>query len=213
MSFGQHVLERERAGSPVGTMWLIFDQTYRNSYLLAGSIFPHMPLPGAWFDQGIAVRGTSWLDLASKMRVPEDTFARTAERFNDHAAAGHDQDFNRGASAYDRYYGDPTISPNPNLRALDPKRLYAVRVVLSDLGTCGGVTADEHGRALTGNGHAIPGLYAVGNTAANVFGTSYPGAGATIGQGLVFSRIAALHALNAATESQQNNQETERSHG
>ena len=38
------------------------------------------------------------------------------------------------------------------------------------------------------------GLYAIGNTAANAFGHSYPGAGATIGQGLVFGYLAALEA-------------------
>jgi 3-oxosteroid 1-dehydrogenase len=196
MSFGQHVLARERAGAPVGTMWLVFDKTYRNSYLLAGSIFPRMPLPTVWYEEGIAVQGNSWQELARKMKVPENTFFQTAARFSEMATAGVDADFNRGASAYDRYYGDPTITPNPNLRPLDPKCLYAVRVVLSDLGTCGGVTADEHARVLTENGEPIPGLYAVGNTAANAFGKSYPGAGATIGQGLVFSHVAAQHALN-----------------
>ena len=40
----------------------------------------------------------------------------------------------------------------------------------------------------------IDGLYAIGNTAANAFGKSYPGAGATIGQGVVFGYIAAQHA-------------------
>lgn len=200
MSFGQHVLERERAGAPVGDMWMIFDQTYRNSYLLAGSIFPRMPLPATWLDQGIAVRGKSWQELANKMQVPEDTFAQTAARFNRMAAAGTDTDYKRGASAYDRYYGDPTVRPNPNLRALDPKRLYAVRVVLSDLGTCGGITANAYGQALTCAGDPIPGLYAIGNTAANAFGTRYPGAGATIGQGLVYGRTAALHALNRADQ-------------
>lgn len=83
---------------------------------------------------------------------------------------------------YDQYYGDPDHPPQPQPSFTRPKRLYVVRIVLSDLGTCGGITADEHGRALRGNGQAIPGLYAVGNTAADVFGTSYPGAGATIGQ-------------------------------
>jgi len=43
-------------------------------------------------------------------------------------------------------------------------------------------------------GKAIDGLYAIGNTAANVFGASYPGAGATIAQGLVYGVIAATDA-------------------
>lgn len=197
MSFGHDVLEREREGRPVGAMWFVFDQTYRNSYLLGGAIFPRMALPKAWYDRGIAVRAASWEELAGEMGVPSGALAGTGRRFNGLAASGVDTDFGRGDSAYDRYYGDPTIAPNPNLRPLDPSGLYAIRIVLSDLGTCGGITADEHGRALTVDGTPIPGLYAIGNSAANVFGESYPGAGATIGQGLVFGHIVASHALSA----------------
>ena len=105
--------------------------------------------------------------------------------------AGDDPDFHRGRSAYDRYYGDPTITPNPNLRALDKGPFYAVKMVLSDLGTCGGLQADDRARVLREDGSAIDGLYAIGNTAANAFGTTYPGAGATIAQGLVYGYIAA----------------------
>ena len=105
--------------------------------------------------------------------------------------AGDDSDFHRGRSAYDRYYGDPTITPNPNLRALDKGPFYAVKMVLSDLGTCGGLQADDRARVLREDGSAIDGLYAIGNTAANAFGTTYPGAGATIAQGLVYGYIAA----------------------
>lgn len=42
-------------------------------------------------------------------------------------------------------------------------------------------------------GPAITGLYVIGNTAANAFGNPCPGAGATIGHGLVFGDIAARH--------------------
>ncbi|MCW3156739.1 FAD-binding protein [Micropruina sonneratiae] len=101
-----------------------------------------------------------------------------------------DADFHRGDSAYDRYYGDPTVTPNPNLLPLSGA-LYAVKVVLSDLDACGGLLADGDARVLRPDGSAIEGLYAIGNSAANAFGDSYPGAGATIGQGLVFGVIAA----------------------
>ena len=67
-------------------------------------------------------------------------------------------------------------------------------MTLSDLGTCGGLRADSHARVLREDGSTIPGLYAIGNTAANAFGDKYPGAGATIGQGLVFGYIAARDA-------------------
>ena len=48
-------------------------------------------------------------------------------------------------------------------------------MVLSDLGTCGGLKADERARVLREDGGVIAGLYAIGNTAANAFGTTYPG--------------------------------------
>ncbi|MFE3289917.1 3-ketosteroid-delta-1-dehydrogenase [Rhodococcus sp. NPDC059234] len=198
MSFGQLVLDRERAGEPIESMWIVFDQTYRNSYIMAGALFPRQPLPQAWYDAGIAHRASDPAELARAIGLPEEAFADTFRRFNEAAAAGTDPDFQRGASAYDRYYGDPTVSPNPNLRPLEKGPYFAVKMTLSDLGTCGGVTADERGRVLREDGSAVTGLYAIGNTAGNAFGKVYPGAGATIGQGLVYGYIVALDAANQA---------------
>ena len=194
MSFGQLVLERERSGHAVESMWIVFDQKYRNSYVFAGALFPRMPLPQSWYAAGIANRSDHLSDLAEKIGVPTTSFMATMTRFNEMSRAGHDADFGRGNSAYDRYYGDPTVAPNPNLRALDKGPFYAVKMVLSDLGTCGGLRADDRARVLREDGSVIDGLYAIGNTAANAFGNTYPGAGATIAQGLVYGYVAARHA-------------------
>ena len=190
MSFGQRVLELERAGTPVESMWIVFDQKYRNSYVFAAGSFPRMPLPKSWYQAGIAAKATNFADLAAQMGVPVADFEQSMTRFNESAAAGIDPDFDRGLSAYDRYYGDPTVTPNPNLRPLVKGPFYAVKMTLSDLGTCGGVVADERGRVHREDGGVIEGLYALGNTAANAFGAVYPGAGATIAQGLVYGYIA-----------------------
>ncbi len=194
MSFGQRLLELENAGERVETMWMVFDQRYRNSYVFAAELFPRMAIPQRWYDAGIAVRADTPVELADKMGVPAEEFAATVARFNENASAGQDPDFGRGRSAYDRYYGDPTVTPNPNLRPLTDGPFYAVKMVLSDLGTCGGLRADERARVLREDGSVIDGLYAIGNTAANAFGTTYPGAGATIAQGLVYGYIAAQDA-------------------
>ena len=196
MSFGQRLLELERSGSPVDAMWIVFDQQYRNSYVFGAQLFPRMPIPRAWYDAGIAVRADSLAELGARMGVPVSEFIQTMTRFNQIASDGDDPDFGRGRSAYDRYYGDLTIKPNPNLRPLVKGPFYAVKTVLSDLGTCGGLKADERARVLREDGVAIAGLYAIGNTAANAFGTTYPGAGATIAQGLVYGYIAARDAAN-----------------
>lgn len=194
MSFGQRLLELERSGSPVESMWIVFDQHYRNSYVFGAELFPRMRIPQAWYDAGIAVRADNLAELGAGIGVPVPEFVETMTRFNQNAAAGEDPDFGRGRSAYDRYYGDPTVKPNPNLRPLVNGPFYAVRMVLSDLGTCGGLKTDERARVLREDGGPIAGLYAIGNTAANAFGTTYPGAGATIAQGLVYGYIAAQEA-------------------
>ncbi|WP_280418242.1 3-ketosteroid-delta-1-dehydrogenase [Nocardia carnea] len=202
MTYGQQVLARERDGDPITEMWLVFDQRYRNSYIMAGGIFPRQPIPNSWYEAGIAHRADDPAALARAMGVPVDTFTGTFNQFNGYAETGTDPDFQRGASAYDRYYGDPTITPNPNLAPLSTAPYYAVKMVLSDLGTCGGVVADEHARVRREDGSLIEGLYAIGNTAGNAFGATYPGAGATIGQGLVYGYIAARHAAaSGITES------------
>jgi succinate dehydrogenase/fumarate reductase flavoprotein subunit len=159
--------------------------------VFAAELFPRMPVPKAWYEAGIAHRSGNLEELGRKIGVPEPQFVATVARFNEMAHAGNDSDFDRGRSAYDRYYGDLTVTPNPTLRALTRGPFYAVKMVLSDLGTCGGLRADDRARVLREDGTSIDGLYAIGNTAANAFGATYPGAGATIAQGLVYGYIAA----------------------
>ena len=190
MSFGQKVLQLEAENAPVEEMWLVFDKSYRDSYVLAGALFPGMAIPDQWYQEGVAAKGSNPGELAAAMGVPPLALEGTMRRYNQLCKLGVDHDFGRGDNAYDRYYGDPTVHPNPNLRPLEGN-LFAVKMVLSDLGTCGGLSANEKGRVLQSDGSEIPGLYSLGNNAANVFGKSYPGAGATIGQGLVYGLIIA----------------------
>ena len=180
--------------------WIIFDQKYRNNYVFGGGVMPRMKLPKAWYDAGIAHKGETIAELAQKLNMPG--LVDGVNRFNGFAAQGHDDDFKRGQTAYDRYYGDPTNTPNPNLRPLTEGPYYAVQVIPGDLGTCGGISADEYARALRADASVIDGLYATGNTAGNAFGHYYPGAGATIGQGLTFGWVAAMHAAGRLDASQ-----------
>ena len=192
MTAGQIITGKHTAEDPHIPAWIVFDQRYRNRYLFGAGLFPRQPLPQAWYDAGIAKKGATVEDLAVELAMPE--LPATVDRFNLLAAAGRDDDFGRGDSAYDRYYGDPTVSPNPCLGPIDKGPFYAVQVVPGDLGTCGGVRADRYARALRADGSVIEGLYAIGNAAGNAFGRVYPGPGATVGQGLSFGYVAAQHA-------------------
>lgn len=191
MSAGQIIFGQDDGEAPHHPLWMIFDQRYRNRYLLATQVFPRQDLPKAWYRHGIAHRAASLDELAAQLGLPE--LPATVARFNLMAAQGKDDDFARGESMYDHYYADPTVFPNPNLAPIDKGPYYAVAVAPGDLGTCGGVRADEFGRALRPSSEPIEGLYAIGNAAGNVFGTIYPGAGCTIGQGLVYGWIVAQH--------------------
>jgi predicted oxidoreductase len=143
-----------------------------------------------WLDAGIVKEGRTMTELAPQIGVPAEALERTAKRYNETAATGHDDDFGRGDSAYDRYYGDETRK-NPNLGPLSGPPYYAFRVVLGDLGTNGGLMTDEDARVLREDGSAIAGLYATGNVSSAVMGPTYAGAGATIGPAMTFGYRAA----------------------
>lgn len=191
MTAGQIIVGKHTVEDPHIPAWIVFDQRYRNRYLFGGGLFPRQALPQAWYDAGIAKKASTIAELAGTLGAPELT--ATVERFNLLARSGRDDDFGRGDSAYDRYYGDPTITPNPCLGPIDQGPYYAVQVVPGDLGTCGGVRADKYARALRTDGSVIDGLYAIGNAAGNAFGRVYPGPGATVGQGMSFGYVAAQH--------------------
>jgi 3-oxosteroid 1-dehydrogenase len=171
--------------------WLIADQRYRNRYVFAG-LGPRQPFPGRWYRAGVVVRARTLAELAERTGLPADELTSTVDRFNTFARNGVDEDFHRGDSAYDRYYGDPRVTPNPSLAPLAVAPFYAVRMVPGDLGTKGGLRTDARARVLTTDGGVIPGLYAAGNTSAAVMGHTYAGAGATIGPAMTFGYLAAV---------------------
>jgi len=118
------------------------------------------------------------------------------DRFNGFVRDGKDSDFGRGDSAYDNYYGDPSL-PHPTMDVIDRGPYYAARIQAGDLGTKGGLVCNASGQVLRSDGSVIAGLYATGNTSAAVMGNDYAGAGATIGPAMVFGYIGARHAAES----------------
>jgi 3-oxosteroid 1-dehydrogenase len=188
--------DRHTEDNPHIPCWMIADQRYRNRYVFTG-IPPRKSLPRRWYRSGAVFKADSLADLARQIGVPADGLVKTAEKFNDFARAGKDEDFGRGDSAYDRYYGDPNCKPNPNLAPLAQAPYYAIKIVPGDLGTKGGLRTDARARVLRADGSAIEGLYAAGNTSAMVMGRSYAGPGATIGPAMTFGYLAALDAADS----------------
>jgi 3-oxosteroid 1-dehydrogenase len=172
--------------------WLIFDQQYRDRFIFAG-LQPGQRIPKKWLESGVIVKADTLEELAQLTALPADALKATIDRFNGFARSGVDEDFKRGESAYDRYYGDPTNKPNPNLGELSHAPYYAAKMVPGDLGTKGGIRTDINGRALRDDDSVIEGLYAAGNASSPVMGHTYPGPGGTIGPAMTFGYLAALH--------------------
>ncbi|MHA6513322.1 FAD-binding protein [Tessaracoccus sp. Z1128] len=194
VDLGHHMLEHDRDGD----FWLIGEARHARRYMRAYALDPRANKKLA--AEGSMAKADTVELLARRIRMEPAKLRATVDRFNAFARAGVDDDFGRGKSAYDRYYGDPSVIPNPNLGPLEKGPFTAYRVVIGDLGTKGGVLTDEHARALREDGSVIEGLYAAGNNSASVMGRTYPGPGSTIGPAAVFGLRGARHMAGSAAE-------------
>ncbi|MFE5700043.1 FAD-binding protein [Rhodococcus koreensis] len=188
--------------------WFVMDNKAKSRYPFA-QVLPGVPFPQGFYDSGVVHKADTLRDLAEKIGVKADTLVATVDRFNGFARSGTDEDFGRGDSAYDRYYGDPTMK-NPCLDEITQGPFYAIRCEAGDLGTKGGLVTDADARVLREDGTVIDGLYATGNTSASVMGNEYAGAGATIGPAMVFGYIAAQHAAHVSGKESRNTRQHSR---
>jgi 3-oxosteroid 1-dehydrogenase len=176
--------------------WVVFDEGYARRYAPTSNPLQRR-LPQDAIDSGAIRKADTLVGLARQISVDPDGLVRTVRRFNEYARKGLDPDFGRGQSAYNDCLGDPGYKPNRSLGPLDRAPFYATEVYPGDVGTCGGVITDQYARVLDENHQPIPGLYATGNITATVMGRTYPGAGASVANTMVFGYVAARHAGGA----------------
>lgn len=196
MAFCQNLMKRNETVPALPSWWISDEQSMRK-YMFCGTM-PGTKKPQEWYDSGFLVRADTIEELARLIGMDPATLKATVDRFNAGARKGRDDEFKRGARAYDEWLGDHYHHPSNALGAIDQGPFYAARVWPGDVGTYGGVVTDVHGRVLREDGSAIAGLYATGTTTASVMGRVYPGAGSSVGPSFVFGFIAAKHAANAS---------------
>lgn len=190
---GQHMFQQnKKTGEKAIPSWLILDTTYTNRYMF-GMAMPKR-MPKEYLESGYLIKADTLEELAKKCHIHKDNLLQTVEKFNSFVDKGIDEDFGRGNTAYDNYYGDPNYK-NPNLGKLQKGPYYAVKIYPADLGTKGGMLTDEYARVIKKDGSIINGLYAIGNCSASVMGYKYPGPGATLGPATTFGYIAANHVV------------------
>ncbi|HXY27541.1 MAG TPA: FAD-binding protein, partial [Acidimicrobiales bacterium] len=157
--------------------YLVFDNSVRLSQRIL-SMFPGEPDPD-W-----VVKADTIAALAERIGIDPGTLKGTVAGYNEHAAEGRDPDFGR--------HEHGLMAPGA-LAPIEQPPFYAVAIYPGALGTNGGPQIDRNGRVRRLGGGLVGGLYAAGNTAANVFGWAYPSGGGTLGNGLVFGYRAGRH--------------------
>lgn len=167
--------------------YFIFDNNYAAKYGLP-CVHPGDPVP-----EWIRV-ADSLDDLAVTIGVDAHGLNQEVDLYNSDCEEGVDSRFGRGSSAYERYWGDPEHDgPNPTMGPVESAPFFAIELFPSHAGTRGGVLTTPWGQVKRADGTPIAGLYACGNTAANLlFGAGY-GSGSAVGSSLVFGYLSAKH--------------------
>lgn len=175
--------------------WCVFNQAFYDKWgfldaQLIGTGDGHRQEPADWI-----ARGQTLGELADGLGVPGDALEATVARWNAMVDKGADEDFGRGESYYDLYWGDPAHKgrKEATLGRIDGGPYYAAEVKSGALGTKGGAQTDTLGRVLDLDMQPIPGLYAAGNAMASMMGMTYGGGGGTLGPGMVFAYLAGRH--------------------
>lgn len=177
----------------IRSAWLICSHAALRTYGM-GHVKP-MPLPyKTYIRNGYLKTAAAIPELADKLGIEPATLTATLERFNRFASDGQDPDFRKGEDGYSAEQGDPAHKPNPGVGPVGPGPFYAVELAPGDFSTINGLETDASARVVDAAGRSIPGLYAVGVDANSVFRGTYPGSGASIGPGMTFGYIAAMHA-------------------
>lgn len=211
-----HGIYRESTAEfPNEIMYMVYDQRCAEAF--AGAYpFPVSPQAAPYVMSGGTLEELAGNISARLKQIEADTGAaslddefvanleQTVARFNTFATRGEDEDFGRGASAYDRYWHEvfspmaansgygPNPFPNITMHPLrEEGPYYAIMLVAGALDTCGGPAINASAQVLGSGGEPIPGLFAAGNCVASPSREAYFGAGHTLGMAVTFGYIAA----------------------
>ena len=196
VSFVDDMFKQYAEGNPCAPCYMIFDSNFRKNRpcgpLLQGTMQPDSSVPKEWWTPSFLSKADTLEKLAEIVGIDPRGLLKTQSKVNKFSKTGKDLDLKRGDSVYDRYYGDPSVTPNPCLASLDKGPFYCMVLYPGEMGTAGGLVIDVNARVLKADGVAIPGLYACGNCTTALL-PKYPGPGSTLGPAMTFGYLAAKH--------------------
>lgn len=180
-------------GMPNWPAWLIFDQNMLDKYGLL-PFFPGQPLPDGMAEVALTVE-----QLAKQAGINAEGLAVTLQRYNQQCESGVDDEFGRGSVPWGKLMtSDPSLPGNQNMAPLTKAPFYAVKIERVVMGvTTTGLKVNENAQVISARGNPIPGLYAAGNSAAQIdMGGGY-NSGIANTRGLVQGRLGALHMVGS----------------
>ncbi len=190
MEFGRACYARNEVVKAIPA-WAIMDMNHRQRYTF-GYAMPGK-IPPEWIEKDMVKQADTIEELAVQCGIDPDGLAETVRRWNTMCEKGVDEDFGKGSSAYNRYYGDPSKKPNPCMGPIVKGPFWAAPLQIGDVGTCGGAVTNEHAQVKRADGSVIEGLYATGNCTSPLAGPHYVGAGHSIGCSAIFGMLAVRH--------------------
>lgn len=153
-----------------------------------GSLEPLDPQVRRAVDSGYAhlFRADTIAQLAQQTGMDAEALAQTVAEYDRAAERGVDDLFFKDAR-----YLRPLGAEGP---------FYAAKFQLGSYGSSGGIAIDEHGRVVDDAQRPIPGLYAGGRDANDIYGGTYPFsmAGSIQGFSYIMGRVTGRHAAAAA---------------
>lgn len=180
------------SSSPAGEQvqaWQVADAAFVRKYPL-GMAKP-FPVPRwPYLRSGYLTSAPTIAELARRCGIDPEGLQETIDEFNRDAEQGVDPRFHRGETPFNRYGGDPRVTPNPSLAPIAEPPFYAVRVVPGSFGTFAGIASDARARVLDAAGRPIDGLYVAGNDRESIMRGFYPSGGINLGPAMVFGYIA-----------------------
>jgi succinate dehydrogenase/fumarate reductase flavoprotein subunit len=135
-------------------------------------------------EEGYVQQADSIEELASKLNIPSDTFAKTAERYNELFDQQADPDF--GKEAF-------------RLSSLRTPPFFGVRQNAMLLCTLDGIRIDTNINAVDTDGKPIEGLFVTGNDSGGYYAYTYPNlmTGHACGRTITFGWLAGKNAAKA----------------
>jgi 3-oxosteroid 1-dehydrogenase len=147
------------------------------------------------FPDGFVERADTLRDLAAKLGIDAEGLEATVERWNRFAEEGVDRDFGRGTYPWAAMMTGDRTREHPNLGPLDRAPYYGLRLRVASVGVnAAGLRTNERAQVVHLRGGPIPGLYAAGNSVAQLdVGAGYQSGLANL-RGIVGGWLAARHA-------------------